>query len=291
MADYTLSEASVKKLYRHVFALDHELTNIKNRIGPRIAAEVADYVAPPPKPIWCWNTDSSEAPPYGLLACHDATATNTLGRDVLKVQKPGSAAPKHFVNGDYLLGANDTYKAQHGPVFRLAYDTGSPVNGDMYGAKDGQWEASAGQPGYICLGVIDAVNRVMLAIEQTGFLEFRIQLANDVECDDEVAVIADEPIYPLGGASGTLSAAEPFDASNALGLVGDAGDWGIIIRQSVPGEPPWLLTQVRHKCAYVDTDQQVDGLYLQHKKQRGSFPSHDEEDWQTWHEGIDCEEE
>jgi hypothetical protein len=108
------------------------------------------------------NTSGEACPAYGLLAITGSELRG--GRQILLGAKPSTTFYRvYVVNGPTEIPAGAVGEAYFaaGPQW-IKYDTGTPVNGEGWGPKPGQWTASKGFPGITCEGIKDAARYLML---------------------------------------------------------------------------------------------------------------------------------
>ncbi len=82
------------------------------------------------------------------------------------VRKPSTTYGKLYATtaGVDSIVTSDDPEPRTGVIFEtglVRYDSGNPSFGDGYGPKPGQFTVAYGFPGFICLGVVDAPNKIM----------------------------------------------------------------------------------------------------------------------------------
>jgi hypothetical protein len=167
----TLTDQSIKRLKRQIDRLERGYQNMPRQMRSLVEQGVYDFTAPPPKPIW-FKVDSegdTPVPAYGAMIVKDATADTAApinGRDVCEVEKCSTTnfGKPILVNGKHEATTHTgVLKAQSGPIYRVAYDTGTPAVGETWGPKPSQFTLSKNHPGFRCLGIVDADAKIMLA--------------------------------------------------------------------------------------------------------------------------------
>jgi hypothetical protein len=150
MPDVILTDRSFRKLLADHRRLEHMYWNL---VRDRKSAHDQPFQLPQ-KSDWFKNTSSEEVPPYGVMASTDVEYFQ--GHDAIKIAKPSTTfRRKHFINGRNDVPVDATDKIQRGDLLRIAYDTGTPANGEVWGPKPSQWTLAKGYPGYICQGLVD----------------------------------------------------------------------------------------------------------------------------------------
>lgn len=121
---------------------------------------------PPQRPdgIRVFNTSSTDTiRGYGIMAVTDATGS--IAPDVLNVATPSTTFYRtYLVNGPVSIQPSGWGWAQKGPLVRVAYDSGTPANGEGWGPKPSQDTVAQFYP-EICKiqGVYDSTAKIALA--------------------------------------------------------------------------------------------------------------------------------
>lgn len=126
-----------------------------------------------------FKNDSGETiSKFGLVRPSSFSVEHSL-EYIVTVGKPNTTfSPIYYVNGSEAVANGDYGEFQIGPLFILAYDTGTPAYGEFFGAKPSQFTASKNYPhNFRCLGIIDATEKWMAA-EFTGHIESLIGKPN-----------------------------------------------------------------------------------------------------------------
>lgn len=112
--------------------------------------------------IRIYNDTNEELPQYGVAR---VTGMNTVNdQKVVTVEKPSTTFSRlYLVNSGDDLAYQRVGVAKNRPVVKVLYDTGTPAVGETYGPKPSQFTVSKGYPGFLCLGIVDAANKIMLA--------------------------------------------------------------------------------------------------------------------------------
>ncbi len=112
--------------------------------------------------IKIYNNENSEMPQYGIGR---VTAISEVGGEkVVNLEKPSSTFSRNYlVNSGGDVAYQKTGIAKNRPVVKVLYDTGTPAIGETWGPKSGQWTLSRNYPGFVCLGIVDADEKIMLA--------------------------------------------------------------------------------------------------------------------------------
>lgn len=120
-----------------------------------------------------WNGEE-KVPRFGVVACTstESAADDIQGPYLATCEQPSTTFRRvHLVNGPVPIPAG-SYSgpsigmAQNDEFLLVKYDTGTPATGETWGPKPGQFTVSKNYPGFRCLGVIDATNKVMLAVPE-----------------------------------------------------------------------------------------------------------------------------
>lgn len=117
------------------------------------------------------NDESGETiPAYGVFVGDSLDVSGT--RRTVKAKRPSTSnlynGKRIYVNGPRAREhekKGQTQQDRAGNVL-VAYDTGTPAAGETWGPKPGQWTLSKGYPGFRCVGVVDASNKIMLAVRE-----------------------------------------------------------------------------------------------------------------------------
>lgn len=137
-----------------------------------VGGRSATYAGHCELPVTFRNDSGEIIAKYALMAITDA-APDGQGCWVLTADKPSATFCRLYaVNGPYPVeigGKGQCYTSGH---VLVKYDTGTPVNGEGFGAKSGQFTASKNYP--CCLdvfGIWDSENKIMQAYLHpvTGF--------------------------------------------------------------------------------------------------------------------------
>ena len=114
------------------------------------------------------KNDSSEAcPAHSLMVVTGMEMRGTTHkRPVLIGNKPGTTFYREIVvSGPTVIPPGGYGRCTRGPgPVLVKYDTGTPANGEGWGAKPGQWTASKGFPeGALVKGIFNESRKLMLA--------------------------------------------------------------------------------------------------------------------------------
>lgn len=108
------------------------------------------------------NASAETCPPYGLLAITGVAKRGS--RPVLVGDKPSTTFYREYVvNGPTAIPAG-----KHGECYITAgpqvikYYSGTPLNGEGWGPKPGQWEAYKGFPGITVEGIKSSTRTILL---------------------------------------------------------------------------------------------------------------------------------
>jgi len=96
-----------------------------------------------------WSDDSEDLGEKRCVNANKPTA-DTFSRNL-------------FISGGDEVKQDQWGALQHGPLYLLSYDTGTPESGETWGPKPDQWTASKNYPGFRCLGIYDGERKLMLA--------------------------------------------------------------------------------------------------------------------------------
>jgi hypothetical protein len=183
--------------------------------------------------IKIYNAENDEIPQYGIGRV--TAISEVAGEKVVNLEKPSTTFSRlYLVNSGGDVAYQKTGISKNRPVVKVLYDSGTPAVGDTYGPKPSQWTVSKGYPGFVCLGIVDATSRIMLArYDEPGFYL--------VKADADIAK----------GSTGTASlyydnAGTETDTTinisscKALGAAVTSGKWCIVqYMNGVPYIGPW----------------------------------------------------
>jgi hypothetical protein len=112
--------------------------------------------------IRIYNDTNEELPQYGVAR---VTGINTVNdQKVVTVEKPSTTFGRlYLVNSGDDLAYQRVGVSKNRPVVKVLYDTGTPAIGETWGPAPSQWTLKKGYPGFLCLGIVDATSKIMLA--------------------------------------------------------------------------------------------------------------------------------
>jgi len=136
-------------------------TSLPTTAGPQYVRPAS---VPPQKEPRFYNSAAEEAPAYAIMA---VTGVHKLdsGSIILKIDKPSSTFYRRYiVNGPTAVAASNTGTYQPGPDVKVAYDSGTPANGEGWGPKANQWTVTKNYPA-TCLidDIYDSTNKIAYA--------------------------------------------------------------------------------------------------------------------------------
>jgi hypothetical protein len=151
--------------------IDEVVRKVETRFDDMTRQQQEVFVGGSRVPITFLNTSAETIPPYAVMAVVDADALPN-GQSLLKVDKPGATddtGTVYAVNEGRPVGANTFGQCVVSGWATVAYDTGTPVNGNAYGPSAGNWTATlSGTPGlYVCCGIYNSRKQIMLALIQS----------------------------------------------------------------------------------------------------------------------------
>lgn len=114
-----------------------------------------------------FRNDASETiPPYSVI--HEEALEDLGGRQIIVAKKPMTTplGPYHVTSGREVEYPNKYGMLQIDWYLLVRFDTGTPQPEEVWGPKPGQFPLSKNYPGFKCLGVVDAANKIMLAERQ-----------------------------------------------------------------------------------------------------------------------------
>lgn len=115
------------------------------------------------------NTGSASVGPWELVELSGAELYG--GKVVRHGSLPTDAENRVYgVNGPTAVDAGDYGHYQCGPEVIVAYETGTPAAGELWGPKENQGTAASDSatPSLKCVGVYDATNKLMVAAVNGG---------------------------------------------------------------------------------------------------------------------------
>lgn len=108
------------------------------------------------------KNESGEVIPGFSVVRLDDTKVMAPGIHGYKGYKPSTTFGRSYaITCPFASTATGYVMASFSSPMRALYDTGTPVNGETWGPKPGQWTLSKGYPGFVVLGVIDATKKIM----------------------------------------------------------------------------------------------------------------------------------
>lgn len=125
------------------------------------------------------NNSSEDIPPFSVMRPTGA-AIRDDGQFYITVDKPNANFETWYeISGPFITPAGRYGVTVESPCW-VTYDTGSPVYGQSWGAKSGQWTLSTGRDGFKVYGTVDASNSRML-VRQREVTLLKGKLDGDLE--------------------------------------------------------------------------------------------------------------
>ena len=156
MAGYLLSERDMGRVSRVVRRVEGQVDSLGTTGGD------SRLMIPQPVSITFYNPTSETIPAGGIMAITGAALADKI--PYLTISKPSATFVRSYaVNGDLPVEKEKFGQCYTSGWVRFAYDTGTPANGDCYGAKPSQWTASANYPAILdCFGILDSTDKIAL---------------------------------------------------------------------------------------------------------------------------------
>lgn len=117
--------------------------------------------------VTAYNDSGEEMPAYAMANMEEGFDENDEEADETlapKIKKPDVTFRELY---GFSVGLDIPDQRKTGVKFEVGLvlydDANTPEYGEMWGAKPGQWEATKGAPGFMCLGIWDEERTLMLA--------------------------------------------------------------------------------------------------------------------------------
>lgn len=155
MTSYVFDESGVRRIVGAVRRVEQSSRNSPLNLPPMVSSGT------PEKWIECTNAAGETIPAYSVVALD--TGSTTDGRLHMAAKKPSTTFYRAY---GFTCSVDSSSPGKVGVILEtglVKYDSGTPAYGEGWGVKPGQYTVSKGYPGFICLGIADATNKIMLA--------------------------------------------------------------------------------------------------------------------------------
>jgi len=151
---YTFDEQGVRRIVATVRRVEQDPRSLTGKSIPIASGTSINWLPG-------YNNAGEEIPAYSCVVIGAKADKNGVQHNALT--KPSTTFSTAFgltVGLDISSGDNCGYHVESGFA---TYDTGTPAVGEVWGPKPGQFTLTRGYVGFICLGIIDATAKIMLA--------------------------------------------------------------------------------------------------------------------------------
>lgn len=155
MPTYGFDESGVRRIVKSVRQIENASQQSPQPFNPMVSSGTSETW------IECKNNAGETIPAYSVVSL--TTGTTVSGRKVPYAVKPSTTFyPLH----GFTVPMDVATSGQVGVIHEtglVKYDTGTPVTGEGWGIKPGQYTLSKGYPGARCIEVVDSTNKIMRA--------------------------------------------------------------------------------------------------------------------------------
>lgn len=186
----------------------------QSRSGPRTGR--SHQTAPPrewvPRPDTFRNDSGETAPAYAVLRVTGAVIDNN--RPLITIDKPDASTDGVYViNGPRDVESGKKGQCRLSGAMKVLYDTGTPAVGETWGPKADQWELSKDKPGFVVLGVLDDVAKLMLVVPSPPRNATRCNATLAEDYTSGSGTVKVNNVVPLDGASPVESETDELEVT------------------------------------------------------------------------------